>query len=134
MCCLQEFHCCFQVSYLIPRHCPPPLPRRVQLHKPDVIVISGLTDQLSHELNIDIYEFGHLISQIVPALRKIQNVLTILTSRFGDNEMVVPTLPKIIEIRAKKEFDETRLNLSVYNNSKMKRVALTENEVNGITA
>jgi hypothetical protein len=110
------------------------LPRRVQLHKPDVIVISGLTDQLSHGLNIDINEFGHLISQIVPALRKIQNVLIILTSRFGDNKMVVPTMPKIIEIRAKKEFEETKLNLSVYNNSKMKRVALTDNNLVGVTA
>ena len=43
--------------------------------------------------------------------------------------MVVPTFPRIIEIRAKKEFDETKLNLSIYHNSKMKRVALTENEV-----
>ena len=45
--------------------------------------------------------------------------------------MVVPTFPTLIEVRAKKEFDETKLNLSVYNNNKMKRVALTENELNG---
>jgi hypothetical protein len=47
--------------------------------------------------------------------------------------MVVPTFPRLIEIRAKKEFDEMKLNLSVYNNSKMKRVPLTENELNGVT-
>jgi len=54
--------------------------------------------------------------------------------RFGDEEMMVPTFPRIIEIRPKKEFDETKLNLSVYNNSKMKRVSLTENELNGVTS
>ena len=48
--------------------------------------------------------------------------------------MVVPTFPRIIEMQAKKEFDETKLNLSVYNNSKMKRVCLTENELNGVPA
>ncbi len=110
------------------------LPRRIQLHKPEVIVISGLTDQFLQEPNIDINEFGHLISQIVPALRRIKDVLIILTSRFGDNKMVVPTLPKIIEIRAKKEFHETKLNLSVYNNSKMKRLSLMENDLIGVTA
>ena len=75
-----------------------------------------------------------MISQIVSALRRIKNVLLIISSRFGDEEMVVPTFPRIIEMRAKKEFDETKLNLSVYNNSKMKRVALTENEFNGVPA
>ncbi len=65
-------------------------------------------------------------------LRTIKDVLLIISSRFGDEEMVVPTFPTIIEMRAKKEFDETKLNLSIYNNSKMKRVALTENELNGV--
>jgi len=110
------------------------LPKRVHLHRPSVIVISGLIDQFLQEPNIDINEFGNLISQIVPALRRIKDVLLIISSRFADNEMVVPTFPRIIEIRAKKEFDETKLNLSVYNNSKMKRVPLTENDLNGITA
>jgi hypothetical protein len=108
------------------------LPKRVHLHRPSVIVISGLMDQFLHESNIGINEFGNLISQIVPALRRIKDVLLIISSRFGEEEMVVPTFPTIIEMRAKKEFDETKLNLSVYNNSKMKRVALTENELNGI--
>jgi hypothetical protein len=110
------------------------LPKRVHLHRPSVIVISGLMDQFLQEPNIDINEFGNLISQIVPALRRIKDVLLIISSRFGDEEMVVPTFPRIIEIRAKKKFDETRLNLSVYNNSKMKRVPLTENDLNGVTA
>ena len=110
------------------------LPKRVHLHRPSVIVISGLLDQFIQEPNIHINEFGGLISQIVPALRRIKDVLLIITSRFGDEDMVVPTFPRLIEIRAKKEFNETKLNLSVYNNNKMKRVALTENELNGITA
>ena len=78
-------------------------------------------------------EFGSLISQIVSALRKIKDVLLIISSRFGHQQMVVPTFPRLIEIRTKKEFDETKLNLSIYNNSKMKKAALTENEVNGVT-
>jgi hypothetical protein len=108
------------------------LPKRVQLHRPSVIVISGLLDQFLQESNIHINEFENLISQIVPALRRIKNVLLIISSRFGDEEMMVPTFPRIIEMRAKKEFDEVKLNLSVYNNSKMKRVSLTENELNGV--
>lgn len=110
------------------------LPKRVQLHRPSVIVISGLIDQFLQETNIHINEFGSLISQIVPALRRIKDILLIISSRFADNEMVVPTFPRIIEMRPKKEFDQTKLNLSVYNNSKMKRVSLTESELNGVTA
>jgi hypothetical protein len=110
------------------------LPKRVHLHRPSVIVISGLMDQFLQEPNIHINEFGNLISQIVPALRRIKDVLIIISSRFGDEEMMVPTFPRIIEMRAKKEFDVTKLNLSVYNNSIMKRVSLTENELHGIPA
>ena len=109
------------------------LPKRVHLHRPSVIVISGLLDQFLREPSIHINEFGNLISQIVPALRRIKDVLLIISSRFGEEEMVVPTFPKIIEIRAKKEDNEMKLNLSFYSNSKMKRVSLTENELNGIT-
>jgi hypothetical protein len=108
------------------------LPKRVHLHRPSVIMITGLLDQFLQEPNININEFGRLISQIVPALRRIKNVLLIISSRFGDEELVVPTFPRIIEIRAKKDYDETKLNLSVYNNSKMKRVQLSENELNGV--
>ena len=110
------------------------LPKRVHLHRPSVIVISGLMDQFLQETNIHINEFGNLISQIVPALRRIKDVLLIVSSLFGDEEMAIPTFPRLIEIRAKKEFDETKLNLSVYNNSKMKRVSLTENEMNAVTS
>jgi hypothetical protein len=34
-----------------------------------------------------------------------------------------------IEIRAKKEFDETKLNLSIYNKSNMKKVSVMEAEL-----
>lgn len=108
------------------------LPKRVNLHRPSVIVISGLIDQFLQEPNIHINEFASLISQIVSALRRIKDVLLIISSRFGEEEMVVPTFPRIIEMRAKNEFDETKLNLSIYNNSKMKRVAVTENELNAV--
>ena len=80
------------------------------------------------------HEAESLVSQIVTALHKIKDVFIILTSRLTDNQIVFPAFPRIIEIRAKKEFDETKLNLSIYNNSKMKRVALTENELNGVPA
>jgi hypothetical protein len=110
------------------------LPKRVHLHRPSVIVISGLLDQFVQEPYIHINEFGSLISQIVPALRRIKDVLLIISSRFTDREMVIPTFPRLIEIRAKKEFDETKLNLSIYNNSKTKRVSLTENELSEATA
>jgi hypothetical protein len=110
------------------------LPKRVHLHRPSVIVISGLLDQFIQEPYIHVNEFASLISQIVSALRKIKDVLLIISSRFGEEKMVVPTFPKLIEIRATKEFDEAKLNLSVYDNSKMKRVPLTENELNGVTA
>ena len=84
------------------------LPKRVHLHRPSVIVISGLLDQFLQDPSIHINEFGNLISQIVSALRSIKDVLLIISSRFGDEEMVVPTFPRVIEMRAKKEFDETK--------------------------
>ena len=89
-------------------------------------------DQFLQEPYIHINEFASLISQIVSALRRIKDVLLIISCRFGDEEMVVPTFPRIIEMRDKKEFDGIKLNLSVYNNSKMKRVSLTENDLNGV--
>ena len=110
------------------------LPKRVHLHRPSVIVVSSLLDQFIQEPYIHTNEFASLISQIVSALRRIKNILLIITSRFQDEKIVLPTFPRLIEIRAKKEFDVTKLNLSVYNNSKMKRVALTENELSGVTA
>ncbi|MGA7007066.1 MAG: hypothetical protein WBY28_08330 [Nitrososphaeraceae archaeon] len=105
------------------------LPKRVQIHKPKVIVISGLVDQFLQEPNIDIDEFESLTIQIVTALHKIKDVLIILTSRFGDNKIEFPALSRIIEIRAKKELDETKLNLSIYNNGRLKRISMMEAEI-----
>ena len=34
-----------------------------------------------------------------------------------------------IEIRDKKEFDETKLNLSIYNNGRLKKVSMMEAEL-----
>jgi Rad51 protein len=100
------------------------LPRRIQLHKPKVIVISGLLDQFYHDPYIRAAEAESLVSQIVTALHKIKNVLIVLTSRMTDSEMVYPALSRI-EIRAKKEFDETKLNFSIYNNGRLKKVSMT---------
>jgi Rad51 len=105
------------------------LPKRVQIHKPKVIVISGLVDQFLQEPNIDIDEFQSLTIQIVTALHKIKDVLIILTSRLGDNKMEFPALSRIIEIRAKKELDETKLNLSIYNNGRLKRISMMEADI-----
>jgi Rad51 protein len=105
------------------------LPKRVQIHKPKVIVISGLVDQFLQEPNINIDEFENLTIQIVAALHKIKDVLIILTSRFGDNKMEFPALPRIIEIRAKKELDETKLNLSIYYYGRLKRISMMEADI-----
>ena len=105
------------------------LPKRVQIHKPKVIVISGLVDQFLQEPNIDIDEFESLTIQIVTALHKIKNILMILTSRFGDGKIEFPELSRIIEIRAKKELDETKLNLSIYNNGRLKRISMMEADI-----
>ncbi len=108
------------------------LPKRVQLHHPKVIIISGLLDQFLQEPNIDVEEFERLISQIVPALRRMKDVLIIISSRFGVDKMELPTLPRIIEIRDKIEFDGTKLNFSIYNNGRLKRVSMVENELNEV--
>lgn len=68
-----------------------------------------------------------MVSQIVTGLNKIKDVFIILTSRLTDNQIEFPAMSKIIEIRAKKEFDETKLNLSIYNNGRLIKVSsLTE--------
>ena len=105
------------------------LPKRVQIHKPKVIVISGLVDQFLQEPNIDINEFESLTIQIVTALHKIKDVVIILTSRFEDKKIEFPALSRIIEIRAKKELDETKLNLSIYNNGRLKRISMMEADI-----
>ena len=105
------------------------LPKRIQLHKPKVIVISGLLDQFYQDPYINIAEVETLMSQIVCALYKIKDVFIILTSRFTDNQIEFPALSKIIEIRAKKEYDNTKLNLSVYNNGRLRKTSMTEAEL-----
>ena len=104
------------------------LPKRIQLHKPKVIVISGLLDQFFQDPYINIAEAESLVSQIVTSLNKIKDVFIILTSRFTDNQIEFPALSRI-EIRAKKEFDETKLNFSIYNNGRLKKVSMTEAEL-----
>lgn len=99
------------------------LPKRVQIHKPRVIVISGLVDQFLQEPNIDIDEFESDNSN------SNRDVLIILTSRFGDNKIQFPALSRIIEIRAKKELHETKLNLSIYNNGRLKRISMMEVDI-----
>jgi len=107
------------------------LPKRIQLHKPKVIVISGLLDQSFQDPYINISEAERLVSQIVTSLHNIKDALIVLTSRFTDNQIEFPAMSRI-EIRAKQIFDETKLNLSVYNNSKTKRLSFTEKELNGV--
>ena len=105
------------------------LPKRIQLHKPKIIVISGLLDQFYQDPYIKTAEVESLTSQIVTALHKIKDAFIILTSRFTDNEIEFPALSKIIEIRTKKEFNYTKLNLSVYNNSRLRKTSMTEAEL-----
>jgi len=80
------------------------LPKRIQLHKPKVIVISGLLDQFYQDPYIHTAEVESLTSQIVTALHKIKDVFIILTSRSTDSQIEFPALSRI-EIRAKQVFD-----------------------------
>jgi hypothetical protein len=105
------------------------LPKRIQLHKPKVIVISGLLDQFYQDPYINIAEAESLVSQIVTALYKIKDVFIVLTSRFTNNEIKFPALSRIIEIRAKKEFTGTKLNLSIRNNGRLKKASMMEVEL-----
>jgi hypothetical protein len=104
------------------------LPKRIQLHKPKVIVISGLLDQFYQDPYIYTAEVESLTSQIVTALHKIKDVFIILTSRSTDSQIEFPALSRI-EIRAKQVFDESKLNLSIYNNGRLKKVFMTEAEL-----
>jgi Rad51 len=101
------------------------LPKRIQLYKPKLIAISGLLDQFYQDPYINTVEAESLVSQIVTVLHKIKDVFIILTSRLTDNQIEFPTMSRI-EIRAKEVFDETKLNLSIYNNGKLKKVFMTE--------
>ena len=51
-----------------------------------------------------------------------------MTSRLTDNQIELPAMSRI-EIRPKKEFDETKLNLSIYKNGRLKIVFMTEAEL-----
>ena len=105
------------------------LPKRIQLHKPKVVVISGLLDQFYQDPYVNTAEAESLVSQIVTALHKIKDVFIVLTSRLDDNEIEFPALSRIIEIRDKKEFSEMKLNLSIHNNGRLKRTSLSEGEL-----
>ena len=43
--------------------------------------------------------------------------------------MEFPALSRIIEIRAKKELNQTKLNLSIYNNGRLKRISMMEADI-----
>ena len=98
------------------------LPKRIQLHKPKVIV------KPTQDPYINISEAASLVSQIVTALHKIKDVFIVLTSRFTDNQIEFPSLSRI-EIRAKQILDEMKLNLSIYNKGRLKKVFMMEVEL-----
>ena len=86
-----------------------------------------MLDQFYQDPSIHTSEAESLISQIVTALHKINDVFIILTSRLTENQIVIPALSRI-EIRPKQIFDETKLNLAIFNNSKLKKVFMMEAE------
>ena len=104
------------------------LPKRIQLHKPKGVVVSGLLDQFYQDPYIRTAEAESLISQIVTSLHNIKDVFVVLTSRLTENQIEFPALSRI-EIRAKKEFDETKLNLSIYNEGRLRRASVMEAEL-----
>ena len=105
------------------------MPKRIQLHKPKVIVISGLLDQFYQDPYVNIAEAECLVSQIVTALDKFKDAFIVLTSRFTDNNQIKLPAMSRIEIRTKKVFDEIKLNLSIYNNGRPSKVFITESEL-----
>ena len=104
------------------------LPKRIQLHKPKIVVISGLLDQFYQDPYIHAVEAESLVSQIVTALRKIKDVFIIMTSRLTENQIVIPALSRI-EIRARQVFDEMKLNLSIYKNGRLRKTSMTKAEL-----
>lgn len=105
------------------------LPKRLQIHKAKVVVVTGLLDQFYLDPYIRTAEVESLTSQIVTALHNIKDVFIVLTSRFTDNQIEFPALSSRVEIRAKKEFDETKLNMSLYNNGRLRKVSMMEAEL-----
>jgi uncharacterized protein YueI len=104
------------------------LPKRVQIHRSKIIVIKGLLDQFYQDPYINTAEAEHLISQIVTSLHKIRNAFIILTSRLTVSQAEFPSMSRI-EIRTKQVFDETKLNLSIHNNGRLKKVSMMEGEL-----
>jgi hypothetical protein len=70
-----------------------------------------------------------LVLQIVTSFHKIKNAFIILTSRFTNTEIKFPAVSRIVEIRDKKEFNATKLNLSIRNNGRLKKASMTEAEL-----
>ena len=89
---------------------------------------SGLLDQFYQDPYLCTTEAESLVSQIVTALHKIKDVFIILTSRMTDNQIVYPALSRI-EIRTKKDFDEMKFNLSIYNKGRLRKASMTETEL-----
>lgn len=85
-------------------------------------------DQFYQDPYINIAEAESLVLQIVTVLHKIKDVFIILTSRLTNNQIAFPAMSRI-EIRAKQVFDETKLNLSIYKNGRLKKVFMTETEL-----
>jgi hypothetical protein len=77
---------------------------------------------------VNTVEAERLVLQIVTALHRIKDVFIIITSRLTDSQIEFPAMSRI-EVRAKKELDETKLNLSIYNNGMLKKVSLMEAEL-----
>ncbi len=94
----------------------------------DVLTVSGIFDHFYYAPYINITEADSLVSQIVTALHKIKDVFIIITSRVTDNQIELPAMSRI-EIRTKKVIDKTKLNLSVHNNGRLRKVFLAEMEL-----
>ena len=92
------------------------------------MVISGLSDQFYQDPYIHTAEAERLVSQIVTSLHNIKDLFVVLTSRLTENQIEFPALSRI-EIRAKKEFDETKLNLSIYNEGRLRKASVMEAEL-----
>jgi len=104
------------------------LPKRIQLHKSKIIVISGLLDQFYQDPYIHAAEAESLISQIITALHKIKNEFIVMTSCLTENQIVIPAISRI-EIRASQVRDEKKLNFSIYNNGRLRKVSMTREEL-----
>ena len=50
-------------------------------------------------------------------------------TRLTDNKIEFPAVSRI-EVRAKQVFDETKLNLSIYNNRRLKKIFMNEAVLN----